>query len=84
MPTEIKQKIWSMAVTLEEPITPIQLAPKSNKFLWSASQIVQTMPQPGNYLGEKKVIAAVDGLDVVSLSAVCKEMYKDIALTHVS
>lgn len=83
LPTEIKLKIWNMSVTVEEPITPIQLTSKSNKFLWSTSQIVKTT-KIGRYSIEKKVISAVAPLDVVALSAVCKEMYEDIALTHVS
>ncbi|KAE9374546.1 hypothetical protein N431DRAFT_543840 [Stipitochalara longipes BDJ] len=39
LPNEVKQRIWSLAVTVEEPIVPQQIRDKSNKFIWTKDQI---------------------------------------------
>ncbi|KAN0103103.1 hypothetical protein V8E51_011416 [Hyaloscypha variabilis] len=39
LPTEVKQRIWSLAVTVEDPVVPQQIRDKSNKFIWSKDQI---------------------------------------------
>ncbi|KAK0100000.1 hypothetical protein ONS95_013182 [Cadophora gregata] len=75
LPMEIKQTIWTMAVTCEEPITPCQVTPRSNKFVWNADQASKLSQKP------TEVSAAIP-LAVVSLTKTCKEMYADISLTH--
>ncbi|KAF8865865.1 hypothetical protein BDZ45DRAFT_668282 [Acephala macrosclerotiorum] len=78
LPEEIKQNIFTFVVTVEGPITPIQLRAKSNKFLWSKNQYIKDQTT-GIY---KAVISAVKPLDVVALSSVCKQVYKEVSLTH--
>jgi len=62
LPNEIKEKIWTLAVTVDEPITPFQLRSKSNKFIWSLDQI--------NKETRAKVVSAVPQLTAVQLSKV--------------
>jgi hypothetical protein len=57
-----------------EDITPIQVIEKSNMFIWSQSQI-------GNRTGEKDA-SGVEPLAAVQLSRVCKQLYEEVALTH--
>jgi hypothetical protein len=62
LPNEIKQRIWTLAVTVDEPITPFQLRSKSNKFIWSLDQI--------NKETRAKDASAVPQLTAVQLSKV--------------
>ena len=62
LPNEIKEKIWTLAVTVDEPITPFQLRSKSNKFIWSLDQI--------NKETRAKAVSAVPQLTAVQLSKV--------------
>ncbi|KAI9049186.1 hypothetical protein LZ554_007033 [Drepanopeziza brunnea f. sp. 'monogermtubi'] len=78
LPSEIKKRIYELATTLDKPITPIQLAYGSNKFLWSLDQV--TFNENG--YGIIKDPSLVAPLAAVSLSTVCKEMYTDVSLTH--
>ncbi|KAG4438127.1 hypothetical protein IFR05_006407 [Cadophora sp. M221] len=73
LPNEVKQNIWTMAVFLEEDITPMQIAQRSNKFVWSLDQCVS----PGTYN-----VSAVPPLMAVNLSSVCKAMYNEVSKTH--
>ncbi|KAJ5043023.1 uncharacterized protein L3040_004411 [Drepanopeziza brunnea f. sp. 'multigermtubi'] len=78
LPPEIKKRIYELATTLDKPITPIQLATGSNKFLWSIDQV--TFNKNGCRIIKDPSLVAP--LAAVSLSAVCKEMYTDVSLTH--
>ncbi len=71
-------RIWSLAVAVDEPITPVQLRAKSNKFVWSEQQIGE-----GGVRGEKTV-AAVQPLAAVQLSLVCHATNSQVATAHVS
>lgn len=78
LPEEIKLNIWTLSVTLEEPVVPIQVREKSNKFLWSKAQRIQ---DPKTF-GPKNSISAVPALAAVELSKVCKQLYAEIALAR--
>ncbi|KAE8451915.1 hypothetical protein EG329_002756 [Mollisiaceae sp. DMI_Dod_QoI] len=79
LPEEIKQNIWKLVVIVKDPIAPVQLRAKSNKFLWSKDQHVQDP----NTRRTNIVISAAKPLDVVALSAVCKQIYQEVSLTHI-
>ncbi len=68
-------KIWALSITVDEPITPLQLRPKSNKFVWSSRQGKEW---------DKKCVSAAEPLVAVQLSLVCRLMYQEVAATHVS
>ncbi|CZR59205.1 uncharacterized protein PAC_09097 [Phialocephala subalpina] len=78
LPEEIKQKIFTLVVTVDGPVTPMQLRAKSNKFIWSKDQYVKD----GATGGYKIDVSAVKPLDVVALTAVCKKVYQEVSLTH--
>jgi hypothetical protein len=75
LPTEVKQRIWSLAVTVEDPVVPQQIRDKSNKFIWSKDQI--------NKKTHAIEIGAVPQLAAVQLGRVCRSIYDDVATTHV-
>jgi hypothetical protein len=72
---EIKQMILTFAVTVDEPIEPVQLRAKSNKFVWSVSQIEKDKND------HSKKVSAAPQLAAVQLSKVCKGLYNDVAGT---
>jgi hypothetical protein len=75
LPAEIKQKIWTLAITVDDPIEPIQLRERSNKFLWSRDQV--------DKIDRKKItVNAAFALTAVQLSKVCRTLYDEVALTH--
>jgi hypothetical protein len=74
LPNEIKQRIWTLAVTVDEPITPIQFRSKSNKFLWSINQT--------NQENDQRDVSAVPQLVAVQLAKVCRQLYQEIAATQ--
>lgn len=62
-----------MAIIVTEPLLPFQLRPRSNKFVWSKSQVDDVMIT--NVHAEKP-------LTVVELSKVCRTVYEEVALTR--
>lgn len=40
LPQEVKQKIWKFAVKFNYSVKPVQVMPRSNKFLWSSRQVI--------------------------------------------
>jgi hypothetical protein len=75
LPNEVKQRIWTYAVAVEDSIVPHQIRPKSNKFIWTKEQITQK--------NGKIDIAAAPQLTAVQLAKVCRSIYDDVATTHV-
>jgi hypothetical protein len=78
LPIEIRQKIFTLAVTVPEPITPIQVKIRSNKFFWTKSQ-------KSNVTGQDKVHGKVYGipqLTVVQLSKVSRQFYAEVIQTY--
>jgi hypothetical protein len=78
-PNEIKQKIWEYVVAEEKPIRPVQLKEKSNQFIWSDAQWKKD--QFGCKIG--KDVNAVKPLMAVQLSLVCRQLYQEVATTHI-
>jgi hypothetical protein len=76
LPNEIKLRIWTLAVTVDEPITPFQLRNKSNKFVWSIDQIDKKT--------HEKVVSRVPQLTAVQLAQTCRQLYQEVAATQVS
>ncbi|KAI6714251.1 hypothetical protein JHW43_003198 [Diplocarpon mali] len=76
LPKEVKSEIYKLAVTLVDPVTPIQIAPRSNKFVWSRDQ------NPTINSNHSINISAVPMQAALSLSLVCKEMYESVSLGH--
>jgi hypothetical protein len=74
LPNEIKLRIWTLAVTVDEPITPFQLRSKSNKFIWSKTQIKEGTPH--------KNVSAVPQLTAVQLAKVCRQLYQEVTATQ--
>lgn len=77
MAIEIRNRIFGFVVAVEEPIVPHQIREKSNKFVWSKDQFNSNTK---NYVVN---VGAVKSLDVFALSAVCKQIYEEVALTNV-
>lgn len=79
LPIEIRQRIFTLAVTVPEPITPIQVKKRSNKFFWTKSQ-------KSNVTGQDKVQGRVYGipqLTVVQLSKVSRQVYAEAIQTYI-
>jgi hypothetical protein len=74
LPNEIKQRIFTLAVTVDEPIVPKQLRDKSNKFIWTKAQIDKKK--------HKYDVAAVPQLTAVQLAKTCKALYQEVAATQ--
>ena len=66
---------WILAITLDEPIEPMQLRERSNKFIWSKAQ---AKPDGSG----KKTVKDAPPLTVVLLSRVCRTLYEEVALAH--
>jgi hypothetical protein len=77
LPPEVRNSIWKLSVTVAGPIVPIQMCPKSNKFLWSDSQLVKE--EDGAI---KKKASAVKPLTAVQLAQVCHQVYDEVSNTH--
>jgi hypothetical protein len=77
LPPEVRNHIWKLCVTVDNPIFPIQLCHKSNKFICSSSQIVQDE----NGIS-KKTISAVKPLTALQLAQVCHRIYDEVSNTH--
>ncbi|CZR65242.1 uncharacterized protein PAC_15142 [Phialocephala subalpina] len=88
LPGDIRQKIWTLVVTEDNAIIPIQLSEKSSKFLWSEAQRrMQLTSSPTQFGGELVAevvsdISAAASLDVVALSRVCRQVHQEACLTH--
>ncbi|TAQ88297.1 hypothetical protein B7494_g3405 [Chlorociboria aeruginascens] len=75
IPDEIKLRIWTLAVIVDEPIEPRQLRARSNKFVWSQAQVARDPYGPVS-------VGAVEPLAFVQLSKVSKELYNTVAGSH--
>jgi hypothetical protein len=68
---------WTLAITVDESIKPIQIRDRSNKFIWSEAQ------DKPDKSGEMTVsIKEAPPLTVVALSQVCRTLYEEVSLTH--
>jgi hypothetical protein len=66
---------WTLVIALDESIKPIQIRERSNKFIWSITQI-DPKAQSG------KCVENAPLLTVVALSKVCRTLYEEVSLTH--
>lgn len=74
LPNEIKQRIFTLAVTVDEPIISQQLRDKSNKFIWTDAQ--------NDEKKHRYDVAAVPQLAAVQLAQTCKALYQEVAATQ--
>ncbi|KAH8594779.1 hypothetical protein B0O99DRAFT_672786 [Bisporella sp. PMI_857] len=76
-PPEVREKIFTLAVTLEEPVIPDQAKAKSNKFLWDKKQ-----RSNDRTTGPRLLISTVPQLASVQLSRVSRQVYQEVSLAH--
>ncbi|KAL2068286.1 hypothetical protein VTL71DRAFT_16384 [Oculimacula yallundae] len=81
LPEEVRQRIWKYAVKEEEPITPYQVAPKSNKFFWNIAQVNAAEASEASTLPDSTLPGST--LTAVALGKVCKQVYLEVTLGHI-
>lgn len=83
LPAEIRQKIFALAVSVAEPVTPIQVKPRSNKFFWTKSQYFSNRnPKEVKEEVVQGQVFGIPQLTVVQLSKVSRQIYAEAIQTN--
>jgi hypothetical protein len=82
LPPEMRQKIFEFAVMVSEPVTPLQIKNRSNKFFWSKSQFYNSKDEAGTKRGVQGHVYGKPQLTILQLCTVSRQIYAEVALTH--
>lgn len=82
LPAEIRQRIFSLAVTTSESITPIHFKDRSNRFFWSKSQPEARDAKKYYRRRRQGYVYGSPTLTAVQLSTVSKQVYTEVVRTH--